>query len=144
MPIALDTSFVIAACCAWHPAFSICRDALLERPVEPLILPVHVMAESFSVLTRLPRPRRLPPNLAWRLLEERFFSKCAAASLEKQDLANAVAACRDAGAAGGRVYDALIAASAARAGATVLWTLNPKHFLAVAPQGLAVMRPGGA
>ncbi|MFP3941926.1 MAG: hypothetical protein ACLF0P_16650 [Thermoanaerobaculia bacterium] len=43
--------------------------------------------------------------------------------------------------AGGAVYDALIAESAARAGADSIVTLNPRHFERVAPEGLLVVEP---
>jgi predicted nucleic acid-binding protein len=42
---------------------------------------------------------------------------------------------------GGRIYDALIAASTLAAGANVILTWNVKDFLAVAPHGLEVRQP---
>ena len=45
------------------------------------------------------------------------------------------------GLGGGRIYDAIIALSSFQAGATILLTWNLKHFLSVAPVGLAVQEP---
>jgi predicted nucleic acid-binding protein len=42
---------------------------------------------------------------------------------------------------GGRIYDALIAATVLRADASVLVTWNVKHFLALAPPGLEIHQP---
>jgi predicted nucleic acid-binding protein len=42
---------------------------------------------------------------------------------------------------GGRIYDALIAATVLRAEAAVFVTWNVKHFLSFAPAGLEIRQP---
>lgn len=69
----------------------------------------HALAETYSVLTRLPGDLRLEPTDAARLLEERFakpFVLCVPSSARLPELLS------KAGIAGGAVYDALVALAA--------------------------------
>jgi toxin FitB len=81
-------------------------------------LPAHVLAESFSSLTRLPQPHRAWPAEVWQALRRNFPEEpvvlSVAGYLETFGLLAA------AGMAGGRVYDAIIGATAAQAGARLL------------------------
>nr|WP_275426277.1 PIN domain-containing protein [Nocardioides daejeonensis] len=96
---------VVPALLSWHPEHGACRDALgqVDR------LPMHVVAETFSVLTRLPAPHRVAPadaamvlsGLALPLLE-----------LPGRVLRSTVLALGRSGVGGGAVYDALVAATA--------------------------------
>ncbi len=52
-----DTSVVIAGLSSWHPDHDLARPVLADKP--PIL--AHVLSESYSVLTRLPAPRRLDP-----------------------------------------------------------------------------------
>jgi hypothetical protein len=37
-----------------------------------IVLPVHAILECYSVLTRIPAPHRLPPDMARQAIEENF------------------------------------------------------------------------
>jgi len=103
----VDTSVAVALVVADHEHHETTTSALGSRR---LGLAGHAAFETFSVLTRLPPPARRTPSAVARVIEanfpdSRFLSACAAASL-LTELAQL-------GIAGGGVYDALVAATAA-------------------------------
>lgn len=111
---AVDTSVVVAGFAAWHEAHASAAAALARKPR----LPAHVLVESFSVLTRLPPPHRAAADLVASFLEARFAEPpLLLPASEHLALVKAVAT---AGLSGGAIYDALIAATARAAGATLL------------------------
>ncbi|MGQ0653942.1 MAG: PIN domain-containing protein [Betaproteobacteria bacterium] len=111
---AADTSVVVAAFAAWHEGHAVSVAALARRPR----LPAHVALESYSVLTRLPAPHTAAPVAVVEFLRLRF----AAAPLTLPARAYTVLLREMSSAAifGGRIYDALIAETAKRAGALLL------------------------
>ena len=78
----------------------------------------HVLVESFSVLTRLPAPYRLSAELAVELLESNFQEM--PLTMTPHDVMSFLAGLKRQRIIGGAVYDALIAATAREAGATLL------------------------
>lgn len=69
----------------------------------------HALAETYSVLTRLPGDLRLDPSDAARLLGERFAPPLVLGARETRRLPGTLARL---GVAGGAVYDALVALAA--------------------------------
>lgn len=112
--IAIDTSLVVALFASWHEAHESARQSV---PSEAH-LPVHVLLESYSVLTRLPPPHRAPPDVVESFLGARFEGKLLTLPGEHHRSLLALAVERDL--TGGSVYDALIAATAEHADATLL------------------------
>ena len=112
--IAVDTSVVVAGLASWHEAHSATRTALARQPR----LPAHVALETYSVLTRLPPPHRFPPNLVGDLLAAHFPG--APLTLPGRQQASLIALAIESGVTGGAIYDALVAATAKHAGATLL------------------------
>lgn len=113
--IVVDTSVAVAAALPWHEAHAPARFAL-ARPKAPLLAQVAV--ETYSVLTRLPPPQRVPGMLARSYLVETFelpLITLSAAGYER--LLELAAAERI---IGGAVNDALVAATAQEAGATLV------------------------
>ena len=112
--IAVDTSVVVAGFASWHEGHRSAVAALARKPR----VPAHVLVEAYSVLTRLPPPHRAPADLVAAFLTERFpeapLVLPARAHLELLETSART------GLTGGAVYDALIAATAQRAGATLL------------------------
>lgn len=142
---AFDSSVVVASLLAAHAAHGAAL-AAVENVLDEegsFLLPAHAALESYAVLTRLPSPHRLAPADAARLLRETcgVHARLAAAPPPARfwDLLDAFAA---AGVAGGRAYDALILRTARHGGATRLLTLNPRHFVDLAPPGFAVTGVG--
>ena len=112
--IALDSSVLVPAFATWHEAHAKARASLLEKPR----LPAHAGIEAFSVLTRMPAPHRPSPKVVADFLRDNFPGSPLTLSAEGYALLIKEAPAR--GIAGGAIYDALIAATAREAGATLL------------------------
>jgi predicted nucleic acid-binding protein len=109
-----DTSVVVAAFASWHEKHEAARDALSPS----LRLIEHCALETYSVLTRLPAPHRAPAELVRQFLRERFprpYLRLSAGAYR-----TFVLHLPDHEIAGGAAYDALVAATAAQAGADLL------------------------
>lgn len=111
---AADTSLVVAAFASWHEHHDAARRAVEGR----VRLVEHCALETYSVLTRLPAPHRSPAGVVREFLRARFPSpslRLGAAGYRAFLLALA-----DRGITGGSTYDALVAATAAAAGAELV------------------------
>lgn len=112
--IAADTSVVVAAFASWHEQHEAANHAMQGGAR----LVSHAALEAYSVLTRLPAPHRAPPDLVRDFLAARFPDPylCLDGPSEKALVGKLV----ELGITGGAAYDALIATTAAAAGATLL------------------------
>ena len=110
MSATVDTSVAVPACAGWHESHEVGRRAL--RGVERL--PLHVLFESVSVLTRLPGGRALPVAAAVTLV--RGLVPGPPLALEPDRAVAVLNRLAQLGIGGGRVYDALVAATAAATG----------------------------
>lgn len=111
---ALDTSVVVAAFAPWHESHGLALEALSRRPR----LVAHMALETYAVLTRLPAPHRAPPDVVVEFLKHTFTEEpLALPPVEQLDLLGALPPM---GITGGAAYDALVAATAAHAGATLV------------------------
>jgi len=112
--IAVDTSVVVAAFASWHEQHE-AADRVVVRGAR---LVAHCALEAYSVLTRLPPPHRAPAGLVRDFLQARFPEPYLTLNAARhRDL---VPRFVDLGIAGGATYDALISATAAHAGATLV------------------------
>lgn len=111
---AVDTSVAVAAFASWHENHRVAADVLASHPR----LIAHVALETYSVLTRLPPPRRAEPRDALAFLNRNFDHQWLVLppAMQRELLAVAVKG----GISGGSIYDALIAATARDAGETLL------------------------
>lgn len=128
--VMLDTSCIVAVLCGWHARHEETVRALemrLDAGLE-LALPAHALVETYSVLTRLPSPHRLSPENAIDLIEKNFRTGARTVALSAREVWSLLLTAPTAGVAGGRVYDAVIAASARKVDGPVLMTLNGRHF----------------
>ena len=106
MTVAVDTSVAIPLLVRSH------RDhAAVTRwwAGQEIALSGHALAETYSVLTRLPGDARLAPADAARLLAVRFATPLVLSSQRAGELPGALSRM---GIAGGAVYDALVALAA--------------------------------
>ncbi|GAB3352798.1 type II toxin-antitoxin system VapC family toxin [Modestobacter lapidis] len=109
-PVALDTSVAVPLLVQTHGA----HDAVVRWWAgRNIALPGHALAETYSVLTRLPGDLRLAPADAARLLDERFGP---ALVLGPETAGRLPQVLSGLGIAGGAVYDALVALAAAEHG----------------------------
>ena len=108
--MALDTSAAVPYLMLSHPAHLVTRRHVAGRTVR---LTTHSLAETYSVLTRLPGDARVKPTDAAALLAANFEDSIAP-SVEVSGNLPAVLA--PLGIAGGAVYDALVGLAARAAG----------------------------
>jgi predicted nucleic acid-binding protein len=105
-PIGVDSSVAIPLLLKAHSAH---RDVARWWDGRDVALSGHALAETYSVLTRLPGPLRADPSDVAQLLAERFAPPLA---LSRRSLAGLPRTLADLGIAGGAVYDALVALAA--------------------------------
>lgn len=105
--VLVDTSVAVALSVAGHEAHSRVVKGLAGLT---LGLSGHAAFETFSVLTRLPPPKRRSPSAVARLIGANFPESRFLGAQSTSRLLEELAAL---GIAGGSVYDALVAAAAA-------------------------------
>lgn len=111
--IVIDTSVAVPAALTSHAAHQAARSALPRGRTRAL---AQVVVETYSVLTRL--PQRISPASAATYVGELFeFPPLVLGQSRYRDLLELGAA---AGVTGGEMYDAIVGATAADAGATLL------------------------
>jgi predicted nucleic acid-binding protein len=125
---AVDSSVIIAALLSWHEFHGRALHALGKLiSAGVLLVPFPALIESYSVMTRLPSPHRLRPEIAYQLLHE-SFSESRVVGLPAGNAWMVLGDYVAADISGGRVYDAVIASAAIGAHASELLTFNPRDF----------------
>lgn len=110
-----DPSVLVAALAEWHPLHDVSRAALKD---EERVLVAHAAVEATSVLSRMPEPFRVEPQMVFEGLSHEYQAPWLVLSGVDQQACLGLAV--DAGLRGGALYDALIAATAHEHGATLL------------------------
>lgn len=129
MRLAFDTSVLVAALVDSHPHHlraSPWVAAVDSGEVEAEIT-WHAVAETWSVLTRLPGPLRLPPSTA-SIVVERASELFRPVDLPPSVYRSALRRCTEVGAGSGAVFDALHLISAEEHGADGMVTFNRADF----------------
>lgn len=111
---AVDSSVAVAGFATWHEFHTAAREVLDDGAT----LVAHSALETYSVLTRLPPPHRAPGDVAAAFLADQFPEPWL--TLPPDDHLDLVTVLPERGVTGGAAYDALIAASARIAGATLV------------------------
>ena len=106
MTLAVDTSVAVPLIVRSHPAHAAVV-AWWNR--QEIALSGHAVAETYSVLTRLPGDERLEPVDAARLLRTNFVPPLFLSNVQARNLPDTLSRL---GIAGGAVYDALVALAA--------------------------------
>lgn len=135
---------MVAAVCGWHESHTPAREAIERRlrQAETMLVPGPALIEAYAVLTRLPAPHRLAADDARALLDSNFLELGRVVALDAGAYRTLVRRAAGDGIAGGRTYDAVIAACALKGKATALLTLNEQHFAQFATTGLEIIVPG--
>jgi predicted nucleic acid-binding protein len=138
MRVFLDTSVLIAAVVEMHEAHRRAFVALdrVQQGRDEGVFSAHSLAEVYAILTRLPAPLRHSPEQALLSIEENVLKHFELLPLDGRDYAALIREAAMAGSQGGTVYDAILLKAAAKAHVDRVYTLNLKHFLAVAPPSL--------
>lgn len=111
--IAVDTSVAVAGFASWHEDHALAVGVLARRPR----LIAHVAVETYAVLTRLPPPHRAPAQLVVEFLNRNFPTPPLV--LPARELRRTLTTIAASGIRGGAAYDAVVAATAVHARATL-------------------------
>ena len=124
-----DTSVLVAALVVSHPQHTICFPRLKAAESKQIegFLSTHTLAETYSVLTRLPVDPRIAPTQAQSLIAD-ISQYLNTVPLVSDDYVEAIARMATLNLPGGGIFDALIAQAALKANVDILLTLNPNHF----------------
>ena len=141
--VALDTSCLVALVSSWHEHHARTVESLERRlrAGAKIVVPAHALLEAYAVLTRLPAPNRLSPGDAIEVLRENFEKNARTVSLDADEYWALLRAAPTAGLYGGRIYDAVIAASVRKTKAREILTWNLKHFESFADASLLITSP---
>jgi predicted nucleic acid-binding protein len=130
--IFFDTSVFVASVLKSDLRHRECLKLVAAATKEHAGCAVHAVTEVYSVLTRIPPPNRLSPRdglAVVDLIRSRFHI----VSLTAAEHFNVIRRVANNGLSGGVVHDAIILECAMKAGATGIYTLNPKDLLRARP-----------
>jgi predicted nucleic acid-binding protein len=129
-----DTNILIAAFLQNHASHDRARPVVerIKAGKDTGFAAAHSLAEAYSVLTRLPNALRVAPTVAWQLIQENVVKGFSVIALTAKEYAETLAEAAAHGIEGGPTYDALLLKAAAKSGADRIYTLNLRHFQALA------------
>lgn len=137
MRVMFDTSVLIAGQMELHvdhlPAWHWIEAA--RQGTIKMLVAAHSMAECYSALTRMPKPARISPDAAAKMLQTNVLPYAMVVSLLPEDYWSVINRLAGDGLGGGIVYDALGVKAAQLAQADRLLTFNLKHFRRLWPEG---------
>ncbi len=135
MKALVDTSVFVASMIASHQSHQQARqwiDSIRNGSVEGVVS-AHSLAETYSVLTRIPPPQRLSAAVAWRLIKQDILEITEVVALTSQEYQDLIERLVQSQIVGGAVYDAVIADIALKSQVDHIVTLNPRDFRRVNP-----------
>jgi predicted nucleic acid-binding protein len=127
-----DTSVLISAFWGGHVHHQASITRLGAANKKHSACDTHSLAEVYAVMTALPVKPPIPPEQALLFVEE-VRDRLTLVSLDADEYFAAIRKSAERGFAGGRVYDALLLACAAKVCAQSIYTWNVKHFQALSP-----------
>ena len=135
MRVLLDTSVLVAAMVAGHPAHEQALPWLQRVKRREVIgfVASHTLAELYAVLTRLPLHPPIAPTVAWQLIQENVLSVLEVVPLSEVDYRSVLEHLSRTGIVGGATYDALVGYAALKAQVDRLVTLNERDFRMMYP-----------
>jgi predicted nucleic acid-binding protein len=127
-----DTSVLVAAFRGEHVHHvpSLKRFAAAEK--KHSACGMHSLAEVYSVMTSLPIRPMIPPEQALLFVEE-ICKRLTLVSLSSEEYFTVIQSTASRGFTGGRIYDSLLLACAAKCKAQAVYTWNLKHYQSLAP-----------
>ena len=106
-----------------------------------MVVAAATLVEAYSLLTRLPPPHRLAPEVALQLVDQNFVRGVTCVALDAADYRTLLRAAPAGGVSGGRIYDAVVAHSARKARVHSLLTFNAPDFAPFAGPDLSIVVP---
>jgi predicted nucleic acid-binding protein len=128
----LDSSVLVAALVEDEPAHEQCLQLLRRKN---LVTWTHALAEVFAALTGGRLGLRVPPAVAAELMDASLTPRLRLIELAAADVTGAIRESEAVGVRGGAIFDFLHLTAARRSSATALYTLNTRHFVALARKG---------
>ena len=124
-----DTSVLVPALIVNHPQHSVCFSQIKAAKCRQIqgFISTHSLAETYSVITRLPIQPRISPQQAEMIIVD-MSQYLEGVPLLFNDYQAAIAQMATLNLPGGGIFDALIAQAALKAEVDALLTLNPNHF----------------
>jgi predicted nucleic acid-binding protein len=129
MTVYLDSSVLVAALVEDEPAHQACL-GLLRR--KNLVVWTHGIAETFATLTGGRLGIRVRPSTAAGLINASLLSRVRLLEIGATEMIEAIGGCESAGVRGGAIFDFLHLLAARNSSASTLYTLNNRHFIALA------------
>jgi predicted nucleic acid-binding protein len=126
-----DSTVLIAAMIEDEDRHEACSHAL--DSAEGAFATLHSAAECYATLTGGKLGIRLSPSDASRLIRQNIYERLTLINLTADECIRMIDQAGPSGARGGAIYDLLIIACARKIGAEKIYTLNDRHFAALAP-----------
>jgi predicted nucleic acid-binding protein len=138
MKVFCDTNVLVAAFLQSHPHHHAARPILerIKAGKDDGFVATHSLAETYAVLTRLPGGNQVAPSVAWQLISENVVKHFTLVTLTSKEYAETLEAAAADGVEGGKTYDSLLLAGAAKSGADRVYTTNVRHFQSLANEDL--------
>ncbi len=138
MKVFCDTNVIVAAFLQGHPHHTIARPVIerVKAEHDQGFVAAHSLAETYAVLTRLPSGNQVAGPVAWQLITENVLRDFTIVSLSSKEYADTLGNAAKNGVEGGRTYDALLLAAAAKSGVDRIYTTNVSHFQSLADDQL--------
>ena len=129
MLVLFDTSVLVAALIVSHPQNSACFPRLKAAESKQIegFISTHSLAETYSVMTRIPIQPRITPSKT-QIIIGNISQHLEIVPLHSDDYLSAIDRMAALNLQGGGIFDAIIAQAALKANVDVLLTLNPNHF----------------
>ena len=143
MKVCFDTSTLVAALLQQHPHHAVAFPRLQAVKAGSLQghLTTHGLAELFATLSALPLKPRLRPADVERIIRQSILACFTLIPLNADDYRHAMELTVKQNLASGAIYDALHLIGARSAGCGTLYTLNLRHFRALAPGDSIIASP---
>ncbi|MGA9026658.1 MAG: PIN domain-containing protein [Steroidobacteraceae bacterium] len=129
----LDSSVLVAALSEDEPNHEICLSLLTGK--KKAAAWTHAIAEVFATLSGGRLGIRVAPSVAAELIEQSIAPRVRLFDLAAKDVVQAIRESESAGVRGGAMFDFLHLAAARKLKATVLYTLNVRHFSPLVRKG---------
>jgi predicted nucleic acid-binding protein len=126
-----DSTVLVAAMVEDENQHEFCAQAL--EAADEGYASLHSVAECYATLTGGRLGVQLSPTDVTRLIRHNIHNRLSLVSLSVADYLKLLDRAGPAGARGGAIYDLLLLACARKVKARKIYTLNPRHFSALAP-----------